>query len=182
MNGYVKWHERYTEIMEYLHGRSMKAILADDPDYFYNGRFAVDSWESGDTWSLITIGYTVEPYKWSVISSIDNWLWDPFNFENGIIRDGTFSNIDINSPTDWVSKAFLGSLFGSAPTSPTFVVSNSDGLSVRFVNSVLGIDRTVYLIDGKNVIPDFIFYGQNIYTLMFKGVGKVSIDFRVGRL
>ena len=182
MNGYVKWHERYTEIMEHLHGRSMKAILADDPDYFYNGRFTVDSWESGDTWSLITIGYTVEPYKWSVISSIDNWLWDPFDFENGIIRDGTFSNIDINSPTDWVSKAFLGSLFGSAPTSPTFVVSNSDGLSVRFVNSVLGIDRTVYLIDGKNVIPDFIFYGQNIYTLMFKGVGKVSIDFRVGRL
>ena len=26
MNDYVEWHERYTEIMEHLHGRSMNAI------------------------------------------------------------------------------------------------------------------------------------------------------------
>ena len=53
---------------------------------------------------------------------------------------------------------------------------------VRFVNAYLEIDETVYLVDGKNTIPDFVFYGQNSYTLMFKGVGTVSIEFRVGRL
>ena len=111
MNDYVEWHERYTEIMEHLHGRSMNAILADDPDYFYKGRFTVDSWESGDTWSQITIGYTVDPYKWSVLSSVDPWLWDPFNFEKDIIWEQSFSNIVINSPSSWTSDTFDGVCF-----------------------------------------------------------------------
>ena len=182
MNDYVEWHERYTEIMEHLHGRSMNAIHADDPDYFYKGRFTVDSLESGDTWSQITIGYTVDPYKWSVLSSVDPWLWDPFNFEKDIIWEQSFSNIVINSPSSWTSDTFDGVLFGKSPISPVFNVSNSNGLMVRFVNAYLGIDETVYLVDGKNTIPDFVFYGQNSYTLMFKGVGTVSIEFRVGRL
>lgn len=182
MNDYVEWHERYTEIMEYLHGRSMKAVLADDPDYFYKGRFTVDSWTSGDTWSLITIGYTVDPYKWSVLSSVDPWLWDPFNFRTGVIRQRSFSNLTINSPSTWISNTFDGVLFGKAPISPIFDVSNSNGLTVRLINEYLNIDETVYLVDGKNTIPNFIFYGQSSCALMFKGVGKVSIEFRVGRL
>lgn len=182
MNDYVEWHERYTEIMEYLHGRSMNAILADDPNYFYKGRFTVDSWASGDTWSQITIGYTVDPYKWSVLSSVDPWLWDPFNFSNGVILEETFSSIKIDSPNGWTASTFDANMFGRAPISPTFNVSDSNGLTVRFINTYLGIDETVYLIDGKNTIPDFVFYGQSSYTLMFKGVGTVSIEFRVGRL
>lgn len=182
MNDYVEWHERYTEIMEYLHGRSMNAILADDPNYFYKGRFTVDSWASGDTWSQITIGYTVDPYKWSVLSSVDPWLWDPFNFSNGVILEETFSSIKIDSPNGWTASTFDANMFGRAPISPTFNVSDSNGLMVRFINTYLGIDETVYLIDGKNTIPDFVFYGQSSYTLMFKGVGTVSIEFRVGRL
>lgn len=182
MNDYVEWYERYTEIMEYLHGRSMNAILADDPNYFYKGRFTVDSWASGDTWSQITIGYTVDPYKWSVLSSVDPWLWDPFNFSNGVILEETFSSIKIDSPNGWTASTFDANMFGRAPISPTFNVSDSNGLMVRFINTYLGIDETVYLIDGKNAIPDFVFYGQSSYTLMFKGVGTVSIEFRVGRL
>lgn len=183
MNDYVEWHERYTEIMEYLHGRSMNAVLADDPNYFYKGRFTVDGWASSNTWSEITIGYTVEPYKWSVSSSTDPWVWDTFNFNNGIMLNDAFSNIAINSPSQWASDTFDGVMFGKAPISPVFnVASGSSGLTVRFVNDYLGIDKTVYLTDGINSIPDFIFYGQDSYTLMFKGVGTVSIEFRVGRL
>ncbi len=167
MNDYVEWHERYMEIMEHLHGRSMNAILADDPDYFYKGRFSVDSWESGDTWSQITIGYTVEPYKWSTVLSTENDI---------------FSNITINNSSSWTNKTFDGTLFGTAPINPTFIVSNSSGLTVRFTNTFLGIDKTVYLVNGKNEISDFVFYGQGSYTFMFKGVGIVSIEFRVGRL
>lgn len=182
MNDYVEWHERYTEIMEHLHGRSMNAILADDPDYFYKGRFTVDSWASGDTWSEITIGYTVDPYKWSILSSTEPWIWDSFNFSNGVILEETFSSIKIDSPNGWTASTFDANMFGRAPISPTFNVSDSNGLMVRFINTYLGIDETVYLVDGKNTIPDFVFYGQNSYTLMFKGVGTVSIEFRVGRL
>lgn len=183
MNDYVEWYERYTEIMEHLHGKQMNAVLADDPNYFYRGRFTVDSWNSGDTWSEITIGYTVEPYKWSVTSSTEPWVWDDFNFNDGMMLDEVFSNIAINSPSDWSNKNFEGILFGKAPISPIFNVSeDSSGLTVRFINDYLGIDKTVYLTDGMNSIPDFIFYGQDSYTLMFKGVGTLSMEFRIGRL
>ena len=182
MNDYVEWHERYTEIMEHLHGQSMNAILADDPNYFYKGRFTVDSWESGDTWSQITIGYTVDPYKWSVTSSLDSWVWDSFNFETGYMSTDVFSNIDINSPTNWIIKTYDGSLFGKAPISPIFNVTNANGLEVAFENSLLGISETKILKNGANSIPEIVFYGQSSYDLNFKGVGTVSIESRIGRL
>ena len=69
INGYGNWAERYSEIMSYLHGRRMRAVLEDDPDYYYIGRFSVDGWGSEETWSTITISYNVEPYKYSVSSS-----------------------------------------------------------------------------------------------------------------
>ena len=182
MNDYKPWCERYSEIMNYLHGKSMNAVLFDDPDWFYKGRFSVDSWESGNTWSLITIGYNVEPYKWSILSSVEPWKWDPFNFESSVMLDEIFTNIVINSSSSWVSKTFEGAYFGVAPISPVFNVTNADGLNVRFINDFLGIDKTVQLTNGINQMIDFVFYGQNSYTLMFQGVGIISIEFRNGRL
>lgn len=188
MNDYVEWHERYTEIMEYLHGKSMNAVLADDPNYFYKGRFTVDSWASGNTWSEITIGYTVEPYKWSVLSSTEPWIWDSFNFEKDIILNQIFSNIEINSPSTWTTVLFLNNMLGNAPISPIFNVdSGSNGLVVKYVDDYFGIDETVYLKDGVNSDTGIVLYNYNIPKhdingLSFKGVGTVSIEFRVGRL
>ena len=182
MNDYKPWYERYSEIMNYLHGRAMNAILADEPEWFYRGRFSVDAWESGDTWSVITIGYNVNPYKWSIRSSIEPCEWDSFNFDTDIMLDGIFNNIAINSPSSWISKTFDSVCFGTAPISPVLNVNNSDGLNVRFVNKLLDIDKTIYLTDGVNLVPDFVFYGLSSYTLMFKGIGNVSIEFRNGRL
>lgn len=182
MNDYVEWYQRYSEIMNYIHGQTVKAILADEPDWFYTGRFTVDSWASGDTWSLITISYNVNPYKWALQTSIEDWEWDPFNFESGIITDTTFGNISINSTSAWVTKTFSSEFFGTVPISPTFIVSGSSNLNVQFTNTYLEIDKTVVLSDGNNQVPDFIFYGLSSYTLKFKGVGTISIEFRKGEL
>lgn len=183
MNGYVYWAERYSEIMNYLHGQRMKAILYEEPDWFYEGRFSVVSWESGQTWSLVTIGYNVGPYKWALLKSKDPWEWNPFNFETGVIWDDLIPDYEINSPATWVSQPPLeGPWFGYAPISPVFEVSNSTNLEVMFKNEYLQIEKTVMLKDGSNSIPDFIFYRASQYTLEFKGVGNVSLDFRVGRL
>jgi hypothetical protein len=185
MNDYVSWADRYSEIMGYLHGRTMRAILADDPDYFYQGRFSVDSWDSGDTWSEITIGYNVNPFKWSVLSSTEPWIWDSFNFDTGIIREQTFSSISINSPSSWITHTFMSDFFGDVPISPTITISDapSTGMDIQFINTYLNIDETLNFKNGTTPAPDFIFYGQtNEYIMRFKGTGVISIDFRVGRL
>ena len=46
MNDFKPWHMAYSDIMDYLHGQTMRAILEDDPEYFYEGRFTVNAWKS----------------------------------------------------------------------------------------------------------------------------------------
>ena len=64
--GFLIWGVLYSEIMAYLHGKRMRAVLEDDPGYYYEGRFAVNEWKSEANWSSIVIDYEVEPYKKSL--------------------------------------------------------------------------------------------------------------------
>ena len=96
---YKPWNVLYSEISEFLHGRKLRMVLEDDPEYYYEGRFWVDGWssETDGSGSKITIGFSVEPYKMSILSSLNDWLWDPFNFYDGVIQSSVFQNIVINS-------------------------------------------------------------------------------------
>lgn len=62
-NGFKKWAVLYSEIMTYLHGQQHTAVLEDDPDYYYEGRFFVNEWKSEKDWSQIVINYNVKPLK-----------------------------------------------------------------------------------------------------------------------
>ncbi len=62
-NGFKDWTVLYSEIMTYLHGQEFKAVLEDDPAYYYEGRFSVNQWKSDKDYSQIVINYNVEPYK-----------------------------------------------------------------------------------------------------------------------
>ena len=57
------WVDVFSGIMQYLHGRFMRMVLEDDPNYYYEGRFEVESWTTGQYNSSITIGYHLAPYK-----------------------------------------------------------------------------------------------------------------------
>jgi hypothetical protein len=157
-----EWYDIYSEIMNYLHGQMMKAILEDDRGYYYEGRFSVNSWKSNKDWSRITIDYDVNPYKWSVLSSLDDWLWDPFSFKDGVIPDNIFKNIKISQAT--APYEFSGSLFGTAIISPTFIVSSAmgTGITLRFVNASMGINITKDFTDGSNQNSDILLNGGDI--------------------
>lgn len=183
MNDYGLWSDRYSEIMEYLHGRRLYAVLEDDPNWFYDGRFNVESWASGDTWSEITIGYRTNPFKWSVISSADDWLWDPFNFETGVIIQQAATDIFRNSPIAHLDPV----IFGYTPVSPYVTITNgeSQGVKIKFENTYLNIVLEQEFHEGTTFVPDFVFYGQKdpyVIQHMGGGSGIVSLDFRSGRL
>ena len=185
MNDFKPWHMAYADIMDYLHGQKLRAVLEDDPEYFYEGRFTVNVWKSEKDWSRIIIDYDVGPYKWSVLSSTDDWLWDPFNFQNGVIRPAVFKDIAVTTEVRAVKLAAL--LFGRAPVCPVFRVSSSDkrGVHIRFINPTLGLDETKLLPDGVIQFPEFVFFGDLGATLELwcdTGTGSVSVDFRQGRL
>lgn len=161
-NGYGDWTERYSDIMDYLHGRKLKAILEDDLDYYYYGRFTVNDWTSNNdgTWSEITIDYEVEPYK---------KLNEPKTF--------SFSGAQ--------TITLYGDQIKRMPTCPKFTVSNAgSGMSIQLINPELGINVTKTFANGTHQDADFVLTGMdpdNTCTIKM-GAGNLGISFESGRL
>ena len=165
-NGFRDWAELYSEVMAYLHGKELIAILEDDPNYYYKGRFAVNGWKSNKDYSEITIDYNVGPYKKSVHATGDDWLWDPFNFETGVIR--SYKNLIVNGS---LTVTVVNDIVDSVPT----ITCSASGMSVTY----LGI--TYPLILGANTISALVLHsGENV--LEFLGNGTVTIENTGGRL
>lgn len=182
LNDFEDWQVLYSEIMDYIHGRRMRAVLEDDPAYYYEGRFTVKNWKSEAYWSKIVITYNVSPYKYKTQSSIEeNWLWDIFNFETDYISVVLFKNLQMTG--NWITYTFSKGMYGSAPICPKFIVSGSSNVSMKFVNQQLSINETVTLVPGTNEFLDLLFSGDSC-TVSFLGNSSsyVSIEFNQGRL
>lgn len=159
---------RYTQLKNYLHGKKMRAVIADDSGYYYEGRFSVRDLEFAATgnWADVEISYNVKPYKNEVNSTVDEWEWDPFSFESGVIRN--YKNISVTGDR---TVTVIGS---PKPTTPTFTVTN-DALSMLF-------DGITYSLPvGTTILPQIVLMDQE-YTFQFTGSGDVSIEFRGGSL
>jgi len=165
-NGFRDWSTLYSEIMTYLSGQRMTAVLEDDPNYYYEGRFSVNGWNSDRNYSLITIDYVVSPYKRDINDLGGNWIWDTFNFETGV--DYFYRNVTIKGTQTVTVMA------GSMSTTPIIIASEA-GLSVTFK----GVSYN--LIKGPNTMRNIAFTkGAN--DLIFKGTGVVSIEYIGGSL
>lgn len=171
-----KAYARYSEIMNTLHGQKMRCILDEEPEYYYFGRFTVSGFEYKriGEWADISIDYNVEPYKYLVEGSTDDWLWDPFNFETGVIRG--YNNLAVNGLT---THTIIGSRM---PVTPKFIVTLTSGTSMK-----LTFDGNTYtLSEGTNIIPTIILTeGENTLTFNADGTvssGTVTIDFMGGSL
>lgn len=70
-NDHEYWENIRTKIVNYLHGKRMKMCLEDDPGYYYEGRFTINEWRSGENNSSITINYALKPYKYQIGTSSD---------------------------------------------------------------------------------------------------------------
>lgn len=168
-----RWSDIYSEIMDYLHGQRIKVRLDEDMAYYYEGRLQVNEWKSDKVTSTITIEGDVEPYKMEMFSSLENWEWDSFSFETGVIRD--YKNLSVE-----------GSLRIDIPPTRKVVVpiihvinKNADeAMTVR-----CGWGETYTLSEGENCILNIKISQKNQYNfLTFTGNGSVSIDYRGGRL
>ena len=180
----IKWRNLVTNIMSYLHGKRRRMILEDDPTYYYEGRFNVESVESGEDFSRLTIGYNLDPYKLTVESTVGEWIWDTFNFQTGIITTRMFSRIDVT--TDWKSITIHDKVVGDAPVVPSITAAstNGEGIIFRFVNPTLHIDETKQIPNGTFEFPDFVIYGDPVsfYYRVTSGTGTLRIEYRQGAL
>ena len=176
-----EWYKLYTNVMSYLHGQKLTMILEDDPEYYYDGRFSVNSWKTDKNNSKITIDYNVAPFKRLNRSSVDDqWLWDPFNFQTGVILSSIFKNISLNT-TAQVFR-FGPDAVGDAPFEAVFTASVAS--KVQF-NDGNGFSSWISLAANTPLTVSARKSWQSGNIVMQaktdSGTGLLSIDFYQGR-
>lgn len=162
---YDKGAMAISSIAAWTHGKKVKVILDNDFNFYYICRLEVDSKKSNRVNSKIVLSGTAEPFKYDMMASDEEWLWDPFNFENGIIRE--LSDILISDQNREVLIAG-----GGAPAVPEFIVIQSAGLRVNYNGRTFDM-----LLPGTYRFPQ-IRVGEESVLLKFSGTGKLSIRYR----
>lgn len=171
-NNGVPVRSRWDQLKNYLHGRRMQAIIEDQPEYYYEGRFMVGDleWANRGNWADTEISYDLNPYKLEMTSTSEDWLWNPFNFETGVIRE--YGDIVVGV---YEAVTVVGS---RKPTVPRFIVADNP-VTMEFDS------KTYTLPVGTTVLPQIVLMDEEyefIFTYSGSGYSTVSIDFRGGSL
>lgn len=165
-----EWDDFISSIRNKIHGRIIKITFDNDTGFYYTGRGYIKDFnrnrEIGQFYLSIP---KADPYKYSVTDSLDDWLWDPFDFETGIIDKG--ANISVSGEMKYIISASGG------PFVPVFNVKNilSAGLQIEYS----GKTRTLTI--GRNRFPDIVVYKSDV-TIILKGAGTLNIEYRRGSL
>lgn len=157
---------KFSRLAQFILGKKRKIILDKDPSYYYIGRCTKisDPTRSVD-FGTATVTFEVEPYKYSIYSANDPWLWDPFNFLTDMAIDaGSF--VVNGSLTKVISV-------GGADVAPTITVDSE--MTLEFEG------KTYQLFPGTVTNYDIYLKGDKENVLVFKGNGTVTIDYRGGR-
>lgn len=155
----------YSEILNYLHGRRMRCVYDTDQQYYYIGRFQIDSFKSQSKARRIVIKGQCYPFKLELFSSTDDWLWDPFSFVDGIIRE--YKRI----PVSGYKRMLLPGR--RMPVSPTINVTITAGKTITMLYDGIAHDLTnginypeIVIREGEHVVE---FIGNGIATIEYRG-------------
>ena len=160
-----KWQSVYSDIQNFCHGKRMKVILDTDLTHYWDGRLSVSSSKQAKFHSSIEITLDADPYKYEVLTSLEDWLWDPFNFDYDVIRE--YGHIVISG-----SRTII--VVGSAmPCFPEIVSDSPMTLTCK--------GKTYQIPKGNVKLYDLTLYDDE-YQFTFEGNGTVSIDMRGGSL
>lgn len=187
-NGHAEWIDIYSDVMSFLHGKKVYMTLEDDPEWYYYGRAKVNSWKSDKNNSKITLDFDLDPFKYYRNDISEDWEWDSFNFELGVMYSDLFKNIAVDGNVE----IDLRGTIGDKPFVPTFIVSeSSNGLSIEYVNDILNIEVRKTFEEGSSIDPDYIFYdpgyrktteSEKNLKLTITGQGTITILFRPAKL
>ena len=158
------YHYVYSSIMNYVHGRNMRIILDDDPEYFYVGRVSVNQFLSEEMDATIVLDITAQPYKYEIALSTEDWKWDPFNFETDYVRG--YGDIRVDG------EKTLEIPGGKKPVAPDFTVELDDPAE----DLTMYYKGIAYRMPAGTYKKITMFQGLN--TIVFDGHGTVSIEFR----
>lgn len=192
----LTWYETYQKVSNYLHGQTKKISLEDDPAYWYEGRFWVTDFKSGEHYSTISVDYNVEPYKKSKWTTLEEWDEDPFDLAPSVSISDWFKDLQSLFSDTWTQvfnsverfdDRYRQEMIGRAVFSPKLIIESNDGngLDIWFENDEMEIQYINHFSDGAITDSNIIFSMQhpnNGIRLAIKGIGKVSIEYNIKSL
>ncbi len=167
----VNWDSVISTFRNNINGRICRLTFDNDKSYYWRGRIEINDFESVLNLGTFQVDIpNADPYKYDVVSSAEPWLWDPFNFETGVITQA--------QSTDIVVSGSITVPAGHMATCPTIVVSNKATGTFALVYDGVEYQLSV----GNNKIAAVMVNGDQAVTLDFVGTATVQIVYRGGSL
>jgi len=166
----ILWSELYSNIMDFLHGQRVQVYIEENPDqvhtinkthtnnytkgdWYYEGRIDVEAWDTQDNYSVITMNYSLDPFKYQ--------------------KTATSERITLTS--SYVAKTYTSYRM---PVVPTFTLSQGGSATVRFKGVEYNLSVGPQAI--ANVV--FVEGSGTTNRIEVKGSGTLTVSFRGGRL
>lgn len=165
------WSSEISNFLQEIHGQKVEVVLDDDVFFYYEGRCEVKQFSRTRNLGVIELSIESSPYKWERTSSNEDWIWDSFDFEQGVIRE--YKDLVVMGS---LSLEVVGSF---VDMTPIFYCHHIHSSTVRFYSKAF--NQYFDLREGKNLFPEFMIKEKGD-TLTFYGNCNISIDVKGGRL
>lgn len=167
----TNWDSALSAFRNDINGKVCRITFDNDLGYYWRGRVTIKDFSSCLNLGTFTLELPeADPYKYSITASSEPWLWDPFNFETGVIT--------YTGAVDIVGSGTITVPHGHMLTCPQFIISNK----VSGTFTVTYNSKTYSLDTGTNIIPAILIGGEQDVTLTFAGTAKVQLVYKAGSL
>lgn len=158
----LPWEELYHAIQSHLHGKEIRAVLADDPEWYYEGRFTLNQFKSSEAFGVVVIDYTCQSVKQEILYANEDWLWDSFDFNNHTVAD--HFNLEVDGSRDIT-------IYTSSSSTP-FIFTTTSPMAVLYKGTSYPLPKgttEVKEITRDSVPVNFIVYGDGLITINYRG-------------
>jgi len=183
-------NELCSQIMAYCNGKRFEKIwLEDDPDYYYSGRVWVAGIQTGSSWSRLTLGYHLEPFKYrmtdSAIQTItinkeDIYPSDGQTVRFNLIQGAPPSQLYLRCTTTSTEYAAISFRFRNPEISSReywYSATTGMDLTPSTFNKILAFPTFLLSNMSGDNVPDIYFGPPDDVDPSFHDVGPVTIEY-----
>ena len=164
------WDAVISDIRNHIEGKIVRLCFDNDLGFYWRGRVNVVNFDRLRNMGEFALSIPhADPFKYDVFDSQDEWEWDPFDFEEGIIR--YFGTVEVS-----------GSLTVNFPKGNMLVVPTFEVSKIISAMSFVFNGKTYNLKEGNNRFPDILVAGDEEKEITIQGNGTVKITYRGGSL
>lgn len=166
------WDIFISDLRNLVEGREIKVIFDNDSGFYWTGRASIQGYDRNREIGTFTLAIPkADPYKYNVADSTEDWLWDSFDFETGIIDEGTEITVRTGETKTYTIVP------DQMPFVPTIYVSVLGSAGLKMTAN----GETYTLMKGKNRFADITVNTEDV-VLSFTGTGTLTIRYRRGSL